>query len=125
MCTIMSRTYYLRRGPTEGISPKHCNTPSPRHSAKCITTDCKINFDLKKTPQHESASELYRPSDRRLTAKLVPTLGDRGVSRGQCDGLLRSYCWFSRPEPLLFLPSSSSIVLTRLSGPRSRHRPCN
>jgi hypothetical protein len=27
--------------------------------------------------------------------------------------------WFSRPE-LLFLPSSSSVVLTRLSGPRSR-----
>jgi hypothetical protein len=26
----------------------------------------------------------------------------------------------SRPEPLLFLPSSSSIVITRLSGPRSR-----
>jgi hypothetical protein len=26
----------------------------------------------------------------------------------------------SRPKPLLFLPSSSSIVLTRLSGPRSR-----
>jgi hypothetical protein len=26
----------------------------------------------------------------------------------------------SRPEPLLFLPSSSSIVLTRLSGARFR-----
>jgi hypothetical protein len=26
----------------------------------------------------------------------------------------------SRPEPLLILPSSSSFVLTRLSGPRSR-----
>jgi hypothetical protein len=25
-----------------------------------------------------------------------------------------------RPQPLFFLPSSSSIVLTRLSGPRSR-----
>jgi hypothetical protein len=25
-----------------------------------------------------------------------------------------------RPKPLLFLPSSSSVVLTRLSGPRSR-----
>jgi hypothetical protein len=27
---------------------------------------------------------------------------------------------FSRPEPLLFLSSSSSVVVTRLSGPRSR-----
>jgi hypothetical protein len=26
----------------------------------------------------ESASELYRPSDRRLSAKLVPTFADRG-----------------------------------------------
>jgi hypothetical protein len=26
----------------------------------------------------ESASELYRPSDRRLSAKLLPTFADRG-----------------------------------------------
>jgi hypothetical protein len=32
----------------------------------------------KKTPWLESASELYRPSDRRLSAKLVPTLAIRG-----------------------------------------------
>jgi hypothetical protein len=31
---------------------------------------------------------------------------------------------FSRPEPLLFLPNSSSVVLTRLSGPRSRPATC-
>jgi hypothetical protein len=31
-----------------------------------------------KTPWPESASELCRPSDRRLSAKLVPTLADRG-----------------------------------------------
>jgi hypothetical protein len=32
----------------------------------------------KKTPWLGSASGLYRPSDRRLSAKLVPTLADRG-----------------------------------------------
>jgi hypothetical protein len=32
----------------------------------------------KKTPWPESASELYRPSDRRLSAKLVPTFANRG-----------------------------------------------
>jgi hypothetical protein len=42
------------------------------------------------------------------------------VSRGQRSGSPRLYSRFSSPEPLLFLPSSSSIVLTRLSGPRSR-----
>jgi hypothetical protein len=30
------------------------------------------------SPWPESASELYRPSDRRLSAKLVPTYDDRG-----------------------------------------------
>jgi hypothetical protein len=29
-------------------------------------------------PWSESASELYRPSDRRLFSKLVPTFADRG-----------------------------------------------
>jgi hypothetical protein len=32
----------------------------------------------KKTPWSESASELYRPSDRRLSAKRLPTFADRG-----------------------------------------------
>jgi hypothetical protein len=44
------------------------------------------------------------------------------VERGQRDGFLRQYARLSRPEPLLFLPStsSSSIVLTGLSGLHSR-----
>jgi hypothetical protein len=36
----------------------------------------KINH--KKTLWRKSASELYRPSDRCLSAKLVPTFADRG-----------------------------------------------
>jgi hypothetical protein len=43
-----------------------------------------------------------------------------GVPRGQRDGSPTAVISVSRPEPLLFLPSSSSVVLTRLSGPRSR-----
>jgi hypothetical protein len=42
------------------------------------------------------------------------------MPRGQRDGSLRPYSRFYRPEPQPFLSSSSSIVLTRLSGPRSR-----
>jgi hypothetical protein len=45
-----------------------------------------FNEVLKKTPWSESASELYRPSDLLLSAKLVPTFADRGVSHGQCGG---------------------------------------
>jgi hypothetical protein len=40
--------------------------------------------------------------------------------RGQRDESLRPYSRIYTPELLLFLPSSSSVVLTRLSGPRSR-----
>jgi hypothetical protein len=54
------------------------------------------------TPWSESASELYRPSDLRLSAKWVPTFTDRGVPRYQRDGSLRPYSRFSRQEPLLF-----------------------
>jgi hypothetical protein len=64
----------------------------------------------------ESASELYRPTDQRLSTKLVQNL----QIGGQRDWSLRPYSRLSRPEPLLFLPSSSSIILTRLSGSRSR-----
>jgi hypothetical protein len=32
----------------------------------------------KKTPWSESASELYRPRDHRLSAKSLPTFADRG-----------------------------------------------
>jgi hypothetical protein len=40
----------------------------------------------KQTPWTESANEQYRPSDCRLSAKLVPALADRGMSRSQRGG---------------------------------------
>jgi hypothetical protein len=40
--------------------------------------DSTITIAMKSTPWTESASELYGPSDRRLSAKLVPTFVDRG-----------------------------------------------
>jgi hypothetical protein len=75
--------------------------------------------------QHSSCSfsmafSLYRPSDRRLSAKLVPNIAAREVSRGQRGGCLGPESRFSSPEPLPFLSCNSSFVLTRLSVPRSR-----
>jgi hypothetical protein len=61
-----------------------------------------------------------RATDRRLSAKLVSTFGDRRVSRSQSGRSLTAVISVSRLEPLPFLSSSSSILLTRLSGPRSR-----
>jgi CBS-domain-containing membrane protein len=50
----------------------------------------------------ESASELYRPSDRRLLAKLVPTFADRGChvfsvtdTYGRIIGFLDRSSYFS------------------------------
>jgi hypothetical protein len=78
---------------------------------------------LKKTKLHGlSPHAIYtdRLSDRRLSAKLVPTLADRGVSRGQHnDSPTVVNFRFSRSEPL-FPCNISSIIITRLSGPRSR-----
>jgi hypothetical protein len=36
------------------------------------------NCDNKQTPWSETASELYQPSDRRLSAKWLPTFADKG-----------------------------------------------
>jgi hypothetical protein len=46
----------------------------------------KYMQNKKKTPLPESASELYRPSDRLLLAKFVPTFADRVVSCSQRRG---------------------------------------
>jgi hypothetical protein len=44
----------------------------------------------------------------------VPTIAVRRVLRGQRGGSIWPHSRFYRPEPLLFLPCRSSIVLTRL-----------
>jgi hypothetical protein len=86
-----------------------------------ICSHCKVKYTaVFLTPWPEPASELYRPSDRRLSTKLVPTFCGWRVTHGQRDASLRPYSGISRPELLLFLSNSSSVVLTRLSEPRSR-----
>jgi hypothetical protein len=64
----------------------------------------------KQAPWSESASELYRPSDRLLSAKWLPTCADRGchvVSVTDLYGRILGFLDRSR----------SSVVLTKLSGP--------
>jgi hypothetical protein len=60
----------------------------------------------KQSPWSESASELYRPSDRRLSAKWLPTFVYRWC---HVVSVTDPYGRFP-----LFLSSSSSVVLTRL-----------
>jgi hypothetical protein len=71
------------------------------------------------TPWPWSASELCRPSDRRLLAELVATFADRRcrvVSAADAYGLNVG----SLDRRRYIFSSISSIVLTRLSGSRSR-----
>ena len=80
----------------------------------------RVENILSKTPWPQSASELYRQSGRRRSAKLVPTFADRGVSRGQSNGSPRPLISVFWTGSSTFYSSSSSLDLTRLSGPRSR-----
>jgi hypothetical protein len=59
------------------------------------------NNKNKQTPWPESACELYRPSNSRLSAKLVPTFADRGCHMisvtdpfGRIIGFLDRSCYF-------------------------------
>jgi hypothetical protein len=55
-----------------------------------------------------------------MSAKLMTTFADRGCRVVRATDPHGRILGFLDPEPLLFLPSISSIVLTRLSGPPSR-----
>jgi hypothetical protein len=56
----------------------------------------------KKTPWSESASELYRSSDRRLSKKLLPTFADRECHVVSVTDPYGRILEFSGQEPLLF-----------------------
>jgi hypothetical protein len=61
------------------------------------------------------------PTDRPpVVGELSANFCRKRMPGGQCDGSLRPYSRLSRLEPLLFLSSSSSAVLKRLSWHRSR-----
>jgi hypothetical protein len=66
----------------------------------------------KKTPWPEAVSKLYRPSDSRLSKKLVQTFTDRECQRDQGDWSLRPYSRLSRPDFLLHSIDKFSSYLT-------------
>jgi hypothetical protein len=71
-------------------------------------------------------NSVARVRERTIPTERPPLAGEvsanfcgSSVPRGQSDGSLRPYSRLSRPESLLFLSRSSSVVLMRPSGPRS------
>jgi hypothetical protein len=53
---------------------------------KTVFVICILDLTFLYFPWPESASELYRPSDRRKSTKIVPTFADRGMFRNQRVG---------------------------------------
>jgi hypothetical protein len=92
------------------------------------STSAAIPEGKKKTPWPESASEVYRPSDGRLSTKLVPTFADRGCHvvsvmdpYSSILGFLdRSHYFFFQVAPQLYSRGSVNFVpdplLLRISG---------
>jgi hypothetical protein len=79
-----------------------------------------IKTKNKKNPWSESTSELYRPSDRRLSVTWLSTCADRRCHVVSVTDPSCRISRFSRQEPLLFYQVVPQCVLTRLSAPRSR-----
>jgi hypothetical protein len=70
------------------------------------------------TPENTKLNSVVVIRDRTIPTERQPLIGEvsskvceQRVSRGQRNGSPRPYSRFSTPEPLLFLPSSSSIVI--------------
>jgi hypothetical protein len=106
------------------LPPKH---PKLRNFFQPDRNTSKATFCHALTSTYVCACEcVYIVSlvrQRSVPTEPPPHFGDIGahfrvsrVPRGQRDGSLRPYSRLSRPESLLFLASSSSVVLARLSG---------
>jgi hypothetical protein len=79
----------------------------------------KISYVLKQQQQQNSVAWVRGrtlPTD--LPSLVRELFADRGCHVVSVTSL-RQYSRLYRPEPLLFLPNSSSVVLTRLNWPRS------
>jgi hypothetical protein len=72
-CRILILSRKIRKARSQlDETPSKFFRRNPQHGVIAEETS------IKKTPWFESASELYRPSDRRLSAKRLPTCADRG-----------------------------------------------
>jgi hypothetical protein len=71
--------YGLYRPTKENIPTSPVETTPPTQIRQTLYTQPGVTYaQIKKTPWSESASELHRPSERRLLAKWFPTFADRG-----------------------------------------------
>jgi hypothetical protein len=77
-------------------------------------------FNLKKLRGFSPQANCTDRATAALSTKLVPILADKGCRLVSATDPHSRNLGFLDPEPLLFHSSRSSVILTRLSGPRSR-----
>jgi hypothetical protein len=89
--------------------------------------DWLVKYFITQSQQYKKLNSLAWVRERTIPTERPPLVSEvtanfcgLRVPRDQRDGYLRPYSRISRPKSLLFLPSSSSIVLKRQSGPPSR-----
>jgi hypothetical protein len=128
---------------TSSIFKQNLLLPPPPGEKILVVLDVSINF-IHKAQLCNLVLTVYFPNDemrlycydknsvawvreRTIPTERTPLVGEVSVNfcgqrvpHGKRVGSLRPYSRISRPKPLLFLPSSSSTVLTRLSGSRFR-----
>jgi hypothetical protein len=80
----------IRQLPLPRIIMAHCDAPDSVTICQDQNRSALLFRTAKTrgTPWPESAYELYRRADSRLSAKLIPIFGNRGVSLGQRNGSL-------------------------------------
>jgi hypothetical protein len=113
----------------ENMKDNNCSTKSLiltivgilHYVTNFLTDRCSDIREMSLEPNSPTDSQqMHRKPMNPAYVEFCMDMGNRSANFGQRDGSLRPYSRLSRPEPLLFLPNSSSFVLTRLIGPRSR-----
>jgi hypothetical protein len=102
------------------IFPSESGSQTPSVRVLPLISENKFHTHAKRisvTWVHERTIPTERPP---LVGEVSANVWCWRVSGGQRDWSPLPYSRISRPDPLLFLSSSSSVVVTRLSGPRSR-----
>jgi hypothetical protein len=103
ICTVNHNCKYVYHIPQNEkfSSPFHCVNAISSHLKSFLFLCVKKTANRKQTPWLDSASELYRLSDRRLLAKLVSTFADRWChvvsvtdSYSRILGCLNQGCYF-------------------------------
>jgi hypothetical protein len=100
--------------PCDGLIPSS-RSPAGQDTGEAVTAQLRALGPLRRLVR-EPTIPTERPP---LLGEVSANFWDTGCHVVSVTSL-RPYSRISRPEPLLFLPSSYSFVLTRLSGPRSR-----